>query len=100
MENCKLHERLITLLKSSHTTQKQLSDILGVDRTVISKYCNNKRLPPIQHLIKISQHFNVSCDWLLGNETSTNPINYDALVKREKAELVKKITLFLDTLNK
>ena len=45
MENYKLPERLVTVLKTAHVTQKQLGDMLGIDRTAVVKYCNGERIP-------------------------------------------------------
>ncbi len=49
-------------------TQKYLADLLGVDRTSISKYENGKQLPELPILEKLAQYFEVSTDYLLGRE--------------------------------
>ena len=51
---------------SYHWTQKDLSSQLGLSPKMISFYENNERIPPADILIKLSQIFNVSTDYLLG----------------------------------
>lgn len=47
-------------------TQKELSQHLGLTPKMISFYENNERIPPADILIKLSQIFNVTTDYLLG----------------------------------
>lgn len=49
-------------------TQKELSNRLGVSKSVISSYESGTRFPSYDVLIKIAQIFNVSTDYLLGLE--------------------------------
>jgi transcriptional regulator with XRE-family HTH domain len=58
--------RLCGLMDEHKETQKTLSDDLGVKQQTISLYRNGLSLPDAERLIKISQHYNVSIDWLLG----------------------------------
>lgn len=53
-------------------TQKDLAEILGVDRTSISKYENGKQLPEVPVLEKIANYFDVSTDYLLGKTDNRN----------------------------
>ena len=47
-------------------TQKELSQHLGLTPKMISFYENDERVPPADILIKLSQIFNVTTDYLLG----------------------------------
>lgn len=47
-------------------TQKALSQLLGLTPKMISFYENDERVPPADILIKLSQIFNVTTDYLLG----------------------------------
>ncbi len=53
-------------LRSSHgLTQIQLAKELGVSKQCVSNWENDNILPSIDMLIRISQYFYVSCDYLL-----------------------------------
>ena len=51
-------------------TQAELGKLIGTTKAVISKYENSLSYPPYDTLIKISEVFKVSIDYLLGNEKS------------------------------
>lgn len=61
-------ERLELLRKSKNMSQKELADILNIDRTSIVHYenSNNDRIPRPDTLFKIADFFEVSIDYLLG----------------------------------
>lgn len=46
--------------------QNDLAAELGTSPSTINRYANGVRLPDAAYLIKISQFFRVSVDWLLG----------------------------------
>ena len=99
MENYKLPERLVTVLKTAHVTQKQLGDMLGIDRTAVVKYCNGERIPSSLQLLKIANYLNVSCDWLLGNDKiSYNDMNYDKLLINRNNALLQQLIDILEDL--
>ena len=60
-------ERLKELRTERKYTQQQLANILGVDRTTVMKWECNERETNFTMLVKIARHFDVSCDYLLGN---------------------------------
>ena len=47
-------------------TQVELASMLGVSKSVISSYENGVHLPPYDILIRLSNLFGVSCDYLIG----------------------------------
>lgn len=53
------------LRKQNNLTQEQTADKLGVSRQAVSNWENNKNLPDIEMVIKISQIFSVSLDELI-----------------------------------
>lgn len=53
------------LRKSRNLNQVQLAEKLNVTKQTISNWENNNILPSIDMLIKISQYFSVSTDYLL-----------------------------------
>lgn len=63
---------LKTLRFKKNMTQSQLSQKLGLTKSVISAYETGLRLPSYDILIHIAKIFNVSTDYLLGLEHKQN----------------------------
>lgn len=59
-------ERLYFLRESKDMTQKQMGNILGVSRTAISQWENNKEIIPLDKLNIYANYFNVSLDYIVG----------------------------------
>lgn len=55
--------------KKCGLTQKELADRIGASESAISMYESGKRQPDYETLLRISDYFGVSVDYLLGNET-------------------------------
>lgn len=64
-----LHEKLQGLRKQRGMTQEELSELLHVSRTAISKWKSGRGYPSIDSLKAISQYFQVSLDELLSGDT-------------------------------
>ncbi len=58
--------RIKELREAKHMTQVRLSIELSVSQEMISQYECDKSFPSVQNLIKMSELFNVSCDYILG----------------------------------
>lgn len=58
---------LRSLRKKKAKTQKDVADFLGVDRTTYVKYEVGEHQPDRNTLIKLSEYFDVSIDFILGN---------------------------------
>mgnify|MGYP002624216007 CR=1 FL=1 len=58
--------RLRIALESEGKTQAELSRFLGISSQMIGYYKTGQSSPDWETLVKISQFFNVSVDWLLG----------------------------------
>lgn len=65
-------ENLINLRKSMGMSQLELAKILGVSQQTVSKYENGIREPDNKTLVKLSEIFNVSTDYLLGKTDIKN----------------------------
>lgn len=63
--------KLRKLRKDNNLTQKQLADKLEITKATVSAYETNAKYPSIEVLIKISNIFNVSSDYLLGFSEKT-----------------------------
>lgn len=74
--------------------QKEVASILGVDRTTYSKYESGTSEPNFEMLLKISQLFNVTTDYLLGQtnereEKQPTPVTEDGL-SEEQLEVIRR----------
>ena len=66
--------RILNLRKEHNLTQTDLSKILGIGRTAIHGYENNKINPPPDKLLKLAEFFDVSVDYLVGKSPKRNTI--------------------------
>ena len=64
--------RLKQARMDNHLTQGALAEYLGVSRQTINNYESGIREPGLDVLTEISHILNISTDWLLGNDTSSN----------------------------
>lgn len=71
-----VYDRIFKLCvgKANKTTQKEMAEYLGFDPSTINKW--KKRFPSVDVLMKISQRFNVSLDWLVyGNNRNGEKVD-------------------------
>ena len=70
--------RLIDLCKDRNISQAQLAEVIGIDRSAMSRFLSGKTDSlSHEHVIKIAKYFNVSTDFLLGETDDPSRINYD-----------------------
>lgn len=65
-----LGETLTILRKSRGLSQEQLAEELGLTRQTISKWELNQSTPDIAYLVRLSDYFGVSTDYLIKGERS------------------------------
>ncbi len=58
--------RLKDIREDADISQQTLAEYLNVKQNTYSQYENGKRQIPIDSLIKLSEFFNVSVDYILG----------------------------------
>lgn len=63
-----LSKKLRLLRERQNLTQKQIADILNIDRSTYSYYEIGKSYPTLDTLMKLAQIFRVSIDEMLGYE--------------------------------
>ena len=59
-------QRLKDLREDMDMTQSQISEILGIQQTVYSRYERGFQTIPVEHLIKLADFYGVSTDYILG----------------------------------
>lgn len=67
-----LGDKLSKLRKENNYTQEQLADVLGVSRQAISKWESNTTYPETDKLIRMSELFDCSLDYLLKDKVETD----------------------------
>lgn len=68
-----LAEKLTLLRKNSYWSQEELAEKLGVSRQSVSKYESGQSVPEIDKIIKLSEIFGVSTDYLLKEDEGVSP---------------------------
>ena len=61
-----LSEKIMSLRKQNGWSQENLADQLDVSRQSVSKWESGTSIPDIEKIVKMSELFNVSTDYLLG----------------------------------
>lgn len=71
----KLSEKIIQLRKVNSWSQEELAEKMEVSRQAISRWENGTALPDSNNLLQLSKLFNVSADYILNEDyTSDNDI--------------------------
>ena len=60
----KYNLNLRTIRENNNFNQEKIAELLGITRTVYTKYENGYELIPIKHLISFANYFNVSIDYI------------------------------------
>ncbi len=86
-----LGERIQNLRKENHHSQEELADMLGVSRQAISKWESNQAIPEVNNIIKLSEIYNVTADFLLmGKENVSLPaIEEDNQITSKAISIIK-----------
>lgn len=85
-------ERLTKLRKEQRWTLDDFSENFGINRSTYAGYERENRQPPIEFLVKISDFYNVSVDYILGISNDREPKKVNENVK----EYLKKTDLKYD----
>ncbi len=79
-------EKLYKLRKEKNMSQGELADLLEVSRQSVSKWENNTAVPDLQRMVRLSEIFEVSLDYLIKGEApeeKAQPQTAEIVVKRE-----------------
>ncbi len=58
--------RLRDLREDNDLSQLQVAQLLGIQQTVYSRYERGYQTIPLEHLLTLCEHYNVSADYILG----------------------------------
>lgn len=81
-------QRLNELLKINNMFQTDLGKNIGYTPQAVGKWCRGENEPDFRTLIRIANFFNVSTDYLLGND---NKVTNDDNIKNIELEALKKM---------
>ena len=92
--------KIIQLMQQEGMTQKELAEKINVTEASMSRYLKDKRVPRIDVLANIAKVFNVSIEFLQGEDEVKEVCEIKRLVARnatnmtqeEKMELIKILT--------
>lgn len=92
-------QRLKNLRKEKKKTQQDIADFLEIRRSTYGEYERGRIMPPYEKIKRLSDHFNVSVDYLMGttNFRTTND-KIDTIVKREITDVSKTLTHLIEEL--
>ena len=81
--------RLKTLRENHNLSQKEFANILNIANSTLSQYESDKRVPSDEVKLQIAKYFNVTTDYLLGNET---PAKFKPqLTDKDKKDIAKQV---------
>lgn len=88
------NNRIRQLREDRDLRQIDVAEKTGIDQRTLSNYETGKTNPDSYAIIKLSQFYGVSCDYLLG------VTEYNILDLKDFADELKKISARIDTLQK
>ena len=76
-------ERLKCVLQDSDISQIKLAQELGYTQQAVNRWCNNITEPDNKTIVDIAKYLNVSTDYLLGNDSTSNNAIENELKEKE-----------------
>ena len=83
--------RLKALRENHNLSQKEFANILNIANSTLSQYESDKRVPSDEVKLQIAKYFNVTTDYLLGNETKNKEQNSQNKDEKDIAKSMKKL---------
>ena len=95
-----LADRLKQIMEQRGIIASKIADGAGITRPVMSRYLSKRSGISAENLIKISQHLNVSPDWLLNGSDAPQSIKMSKDVSVDKNEVIAVQRELIDRLKK
>lgn len=86
-----ISERLQQLRKKENYSQEKLAELLGISRQAVSKWESGQGCPDIDNIIKLTEIYHVSADYLLlgkNFDTSKEPVQKERLISRKAIDII------------
>ena len=84
-----LADRLSQIMAQRSLKASEVADGAGITRPVMSRYLANRSGISAENLIKLSQHLNVSPDWLLNGSDAPESIKMSKDVSVDKNTIIE-----------
>ena len=84
-----LADRLSQIMAQRGLKASEIADSAGITRPVMSRYLANRSGISAENLIKLSQHLNVSPDWLLNGSDAPESIKMSKSVSVDKNTIIE-----------
>ena len=68
----KIGDRILSLLKQSGYSQKELASMVGVTEAAMSRYLKNEREPKIEVVANLATALNTTVDYLVNGRSESN----------------------------
>ena len=83
-----LADRITLIMAQKGLKASEIADATGITRPVMSRYLANRSGISAENLIKISQYFNVSPDWLLNGSDAPESIKMSKSISVDKDTII------------
>ena len=90
-------EKILILRENLNMKQKELADLAGITEATLSRYENNKREPRGEIVTRLAKILNVSTDYLLDNEISSD--DYNNLNSKEIIDIEKEAEMMISKID-
>jgi len=84
-----LADRITLIMTQKGLKASEIADATGITRPVMSRYLANRSGISAENLIKLSQHLNVSPDWLLNGSDAPESIKMSKSVSVDKNTIIE-----------
>ena len=74
----KFVENLKDLMFDNNLSQKDLAESTGIDRASINRYLKGNCMPNLKGIVKLSDYFNCSVDFLIGKSEENSYTNFSS----------------------
>lgn len=88
-----LADKIINLRKKAGWSQEQLADMVGVSRQAISKWESAQSVPDLNRILKLSEVFGVSTDYLLKDDIEEPAPGEDLTGVTESGEKLRPVSM-------
>ena len=84
--------RLKEIRKQEGISQEEIAKFLNITQSAYSNYENDNREPDYKTLVKLSEYFDVSIDYLFGLSSSPKSIDKnDCVLTQEELQMVERL---------
>ena len=95
-----LADRITLIMTQKGLKASEICDATGITRPAMSRYLANISGISAENLIKISQHLNVSPDWLLNGSDAPESIKMSTSISVDKNETIAVLKKYVANLEK